>query len=236
MNIIKNNKGLTITEIIISISLVSIVLIFLFNALITIKNTNQNTSKSSTELINQALITRSIQNDFNSYELENVYACEQREISSSQGLERIFPNIPTNIDKLYCLKFVYNKDLVKEKTGYLLYYSYKYSNDETINVVGYKRGYYQIMRETSITPDSTKTPGTISNNNCEVTDSFCTLTIKLPIIDEEGNDYSIYLNYIYNLEGRFEDNIPIENQSNNVRIFTPASYYKYGFPVSGIPV
>ena len=79
MNILKNNKGLTVTEIIISISLVSIVLIFLFNALITIKNTNENVSKASTELINQALVTRSIQNDFRTYELQNVYACDEED-------------------------------------------------------------------------------------------------------------------------------------------------------------
>ena len=121
MNILKNNKGLTVTEIIISISLVSIVLIFLFNALITIKNTNENVSKASTELINQALVTRSIQNDFRTYELQNVYACDEEDEIKATGTNRIFPNPPTDIDNLYCLKFDYNSELTSENVGYIIH-------------------------------------------------------------------------------------------------------------------
>lgn len=234
MNILKNNKGLTVTEIIISISLVSVVLIFLFNALITIKNTNEKVSKASTELINQALITRTIQNDFKTYELKNIFACDSEDEIYASGTQRIFPNPPTDIDNLYCLKFYYNSELAGENqdTGFLLYYTYKFSDTETINVVGYKRGYYQIMRETSITPKSSEMPGYISNNNCLASDLFCTLTIKLPIYDEDQNNYSINLNYVYPTAGRYDDTHSDDDKLSAVQMFRPYSYGAiYGFEI-----
>lgn len=240
MNILKNNKGLTVTEIIISISLVSIVLIFLFNALITIKNTNEKVAKASTELINQALVTRSIQNDFKTYELQNVYACDEEDEIKATGTNSIFPNPPADIDNLYCLKFKYNSELTSENVGYLLYYTYKFSDTETINVVGYKRGYYQIMRETNITPKSSEKVGKISNNHCSEgvqngaqVDSFCTLTIKLPIYDEDGNNYSINLSHVYLTTGRYNMNDNPETIAAYSQMFFPEpdSENHFGFKI-----
>ncbi len=232
MKILKNNKGLTITEIVISISLVSIVLIFLFNALITIKNTNDNTAKSSKELINQALVTRSIQNDFRIYDLQQVYACDNEEIKQ-QGTKRIIPNPPSDVDNLYCLKFIYNENLTSDNIGYLLYYTYNYSSEETINVVGYKRGYYQIMRESSITPSSSTKKGEINNHDCKASDNICTLTIKVPIIDADDNDYSIKLNYIYPTLGvRFTDTESPEVQLEKAQIFKSSASTYFGFSIT----
>ena len=58
-----NNKGITLIEIIISIVLVSIVLIFLFTLLISVKDMNTESEVNSTYLINKSLILKNIEED-----------------------------------------------------------------------------------------------------------------------------------------------------------------------------
>lgn len=191
----KNNKGLTITEIVISITLVSIVLVFLLNVLITVRNENNSSQSLSRLLINQALIIKDIETDFIDYELQQVNGCSDSVIT--ENAHRI---VPANADpiSLHCLEFTFNEALVSENKGYLLYYSYKYSNtdSENLSVVGYKRGSHKIMRETDVAPS--KEPefyGTV-NNLCS--NNKCVLKINLPLLGSDGENYGINLSYVSN--------------------------------------
>lgn len=58
-----NKKGMTLVEIIISIALISIVLIFLFSLLVDVKDMNDEASINSDYLINKALILKNIEED-----------------------------------------------------------------------------------------------------------------------------------------------------------------------------
>jgi len=59
----KYKKGITLMEIIVSIALISIVMIFLFNVLANIRNEEVLSKRKSENLINQALVIKNIQDD-----------------------------------------------------------------------------------------------------------------------------------------------------------------------------
>ena len=59
-----NNKGVTLIELIVSLALISIVMVFIFNLLIDLKAEDSLSSKRSTDALNRSTIIRLIQNDF----------------------------------------------------------------------------------------------------------------------------------------------------------------------------
>ncbi|MCI8575056.1 MAG: hypothetical protein HFI09_01150 [Bacilli bacterium] len=60
----KNRRGITLIEFIVSIALVAIVMIFLFNLLVDIQYTSKNGSFASDNQLNRASIVRAIMDDF----------------------------------------------------------------------------------------------------------------------------------------------------------------------------
>ena len=72
-----NNKGITLIEIIISIVLISIVLIYLFSLLVAVNDINEESDINSTYLVNKALIIKNIEED-----LSNVTSDKDLEISA----------------------------------------------------------------------------------------------------------------------------------------------------------
>ena len=71
----KYSKGTTLIEILVSVVLISVVMIFMFNILVDLKAENDLASKRSTDSINRASFTRIIQNDFITYGLKGVSTC-----------------------------------------------------------------------------------------------------------------------------------------------------------------
>ena len=72
-----NKKGLTLVEIIVSIGLISIVMVFLFQIIMTIKNANDRQNEKTDVLITTTIITREVEKDLNSpfliSQLHNAY-------------------------------------------------------------------------------------------------------------------------------------------------------------------
>lgn len=60
----KNNKGVTLVELIISIALISIVIVFLFNLLSEVRYVNNNTNFNRKNQQKRAIILKTIQEDF----------------------------------------------------------------------------------------------------------------------------------------------------------------------------
>ena len=92
-----NKKGITLTEIIISIALISIVLIFLFSLLILVKDINDESEVNSTYLINKSLILKNIENDLRKASSLTLRSCGtdgiKNNIYSSYGVAAdYFPN------------------------------------------------------------------------------------------------------------------------------------------------
>ncbi|MBR1943861.1 MAG: prepilin-type N-terminal cleavage/methylation domain-containing protein [Alphaproteobacteria bacterium] len=71
----KYSKGTTLIEIMISIALISVVMIFVFNILSDLKDEDRESSKNSTDLLNKASYTRIIQNDFINLDLQKIQGC-----------------------------------------------------------------------------------------------------------------------------------------------------------------
>lgn len=71
-----NKKGMTLVEIIISIALISIVLVFLFSLLVDVKDMNDEASINSDYLINKALILKNIEEDLDKENSVTLNTCE----------------------------------------------------------------------------------------------------------------------------------------------------------------
>lgn len=198
---IKNNKGITIVEIIISVTLISIVMILLFTVLITVRDEDERGKVVSNLLINQALIVKEIENDFIELGLIGIASCNDGEfyLDKKDTVLNIIPSSSSlrTSAKGNCLKLIYNSAKTEDNIGYLLYYSYGFSATEQTTIVGYRRGDVRVLRETPILHD---TFGTYLNN-CAST--HCSLKIDLPILNEYGEDFGINLSYIYKNDASF---------------------------------
>ena len=188
-----NNKGMTLVELIVSITIISIILVFLINLLITVKNYDNQAQSSSTLLINQSLITREDQYDIINYNLKGVSSCNSSDLTSGNPLNIV----PSNASNVYCVKLIYNNAPNSENNGYLLQYRYEYNDGTYKNVVGYKRGSNQIVRETKITMDPNKYKGNVTSSCTGNTFTKCALKITMPVIDDKDNNYDIIITYIY---------------------------------------
>ncbi len=67
--ILKNKKGITLIELIISIALISVVIVFLFRLLADVRYTNSNNDFNRKNQQNRALIIKTVQQDFLDYQL-----------------------------------------------------------------------------------------------------------------------------------------------------------------------
>lgn len=67
-----NNKGMTLVEIVISIGLVSIIMVFTLNLLVELRSEEALGSNKSNDLLNRSIIIRTVQNDFLNKEIEAI--------------------------------------------------------------------------------------------------------------------------------------------------------------------
>lgn len=191
----KNQKGVTIVEIVVSVALISLVIIFIFNLMITVKNINDDSNSSSTNIINQNIIIRKVQADLKDLELTKVDSC------SSDDIKNLMVS-NYNQKTSYCLKLSY----VGGEVGYLIYYSYhNNTSNKDLNIIGYSRENNVVLRETDIVPRNNNEDSENNNYPLKVNTSCpsdesnanCALNIVMPVVDSVGNNYDINLNYIY---------------------------------------
>lgn len=188
-----NNKGISLVEIIISITLISMIIVFLLSVFITVRYEDQTSKELSQLKLNQALITKEIETDFIERELIGIESCQDSSLRSTDSVRKIIksPNNSLNLSAgSNCLKLIYNPSKGVDNVGYLLYYSYNYAYGDKIHVTGYHRGNKSIVRETYNAPTKQGT----ALVNCY--GASCVVTVNLPIIAENGDDYGINLSYI----------------------------------------
>lgn len=189
----KNQKGVTIVEIVVSVALISLVIIFIFNLMITVKNINDDSNSTSTNIINQNIIIRKVQADFKDLELTKVDSC------SSDDIKNLMVS-NYNQKTSYCLKLSY----AGGEVGYLIYYSYhNNTSNKDLNIIGYSRENNIVLRETDIAPKKNTTisgnytycqpTGGIYNNQmtyyaCNTCDCDSTINFKYDILRNFGLD------------------------------------------------
>ena len=191
----KNNKGMTIVEIIVSITLISIILILLISVLITVRNEDEKGKVTSTLLMNQAIITKEIETDFIELGLIGLASCNDGATRPDRK-DTVLSVIPASSSlrttgEGNCLKLIFDSTKTSDNIGYLLSYSYGFSATDQINVVGYRRGNKKVLRETTSLYNGYGT----FKSSCG--SESCATRIDLPILNEEGEDYGLHLSYIY---------------------------------------
>lgn len=217
-----NKKGMTLVEIIISIALISIVLIFLFSLLVNVRDINSSSEVNTTYLINKALILKNIEEDLDKVDSITLDTCE---------INYFYTTYPESSDIATSSYFIKedgeNEETIKTRwanecisfnfgensKAYLGIYYYKNKDSYVISYI------HDSIKATRLLPDFAKfnvTDGKInfdikysnsnSNNNCVLTGNNpnCETTtnndkifhkIEIPIIGDDEKDYSILISY-----------------------------------------
>ena len=197
----KNNKGITLVEIIVSVVLIAIVVIFIFNLMVTVKNINDNSNESSTNIINKNIIISKIQKDFNDRILKGISNCTDDEKGTHMASG--YKNYTH-----YCIKFTY----ATGTPGYLLYYTYDNSKTkETYNIIGYiynsGNSDDKVLRQSLITPVKNDNVNVSVKKNCtnngEGVQDVCSINVVMPVYESDTSSYDINLNYIYKVTDKY---------------------------------
>lgn len=202
-----NNKGITLVEIVISVALISIVLIFLFNLLIQVNNENADNEIKSSYLVNQSTFIKQIEEDFIEYKLSSATIFDDIETTGTTDENKlVLPSLdgtPTiqkkgQIGNIKCLKFTYSD------SEYTYAYLFIYKKTEPSpaegelpykTILSYYRGNYRqsVELEEFNWDDNYSVDNEIYDAKCDTINEFTSCT--LPIIGPDSNDYSINLSY-----------------------------------------
>ena len=194
-----NNKGITLVEIIISVALISIVLVFLFNLLIQVNNENSDNEVRSSYLVNQATFIKQIEEDFIEQILSLGETCTSSDFAESETENKLYlPKIyndsvslsGTNIN-IKCLKFTYEDN----HKSYLFLYKRKDGTSYKTILSYYNGDFKQSVELEDFNWNDNLTP---ICNKCNVVTTSELSTYKvysLPIIGPDYKDYSINLSY-----------------------------------------
>lgn len=191
-----NNKGITLVEIIVSVALISIVLIFLFSLLIQVNNENSDNEVKSSYLVNQSTFIKQIEEDFLDYKLLYGENCDDYGISvyntsgDTNDYELYLPRWNEDYDHFKCLKF----ELDDSNYSYAFLFLYKRNDNKTI--LSYYRGDFKQSVELeefdwamNVDDDGDQLSVSATNN---VNNMYA---FSLPIVGPDSNDYSINLSY-----------------------------------------
>ena len=212
-----NKKGMTLVEIIISIALISIVLIFLFSLLVNVRDINSSSEVNTTYLINKALILKNIEEDLSKKEGTEITVkkCDITDLYSNYGNGDSYFNNKDENKANECIEFNFGgSDIAR-----LGIYYYKNKDSYVISYI------HDSIKATRLLPDFDKFNVTdekinfdikysnSNNYNCVLTGNNpnCVTTtnndkffhkIEIPIIGDDEKDYSILISYygILNIE------------------------------------
>ncbi len=216
-----NKKGITLVEIIISIALISIVLIFLFSLLVDVKDMNDEASINSDYLINKALILKNIEEDLDETTSLKISTCEINDFYTTYPkMVNITSTTPYFVKEANedadvikkrqaseCIKFIFNDD--NSNVAHLGIYYYKNKDSYVISYI------HGNTKATRLLPEFEKynvKDGKIKDgfeikysNSSGITNELITSEktlnknifhkIEIPIVGSDGKDYSIIISY-----------------------------------------
>ena len=219
-----NKKGITLVEIIISIALISIVLVFLFSLLVDVKDMNDEASINSDYLINKALILKNIEEDLDETTSLKISTCEINYFYKTYPtIEKInggdYSYFRQSSDKSdsdvqkrlasECIKFIFNDDnsnvahlgiyYYKNKDSYVI--SYIHGNTKATRLLP-EFEKYNVDKQNGIIKSGfeIKYSNSSGKNNVQITgetklENDIFHKIEIPIIGSDGKDYSILISY-----------------------------------------
>lgn len=214
-----DNKGMSITELLVSILIISIVLLLLFSLFIQVKNQDSKNAIQSNFILNQATIIKAIEEDTVDYGLKRISACNLSEMG-------IDPNIIVKgyEDKYQCLKLEFKSSFLKANIAFLSMYNYytKYEytdkgyvskdKDNKSWMISYKRGYYKnfngdgtpnyksFVSESSFMkeiPEEVDLSFDSYLNYTALSDNINAASLVFPIVSSAGEHYDINIGFTY---------------------------------------
>lgn len=220
----KNNKGMTLVEIIISIALIAIVLLFLFMLLVTVNDINTESEVNSSYLINKSLILKNIEEDLSDSKVQSVKInkCDITEFYEGYGGTGYFSKEELKEDEAnMCIQLRYtltdpeNAGSTINSDAYLGIYYYKNKDSYVISYIHgtikatrllEKYEKYNVDENTGeIKANEFKIKYTNANidkyyNELSTVSSLYKTTtglhkITIPIIGPDEKDYSILISY-----------------------------------------
>lgn len=202
-----NKKGMTLVEIIISIALISIVLVFLFSLLVDVKDMNDEASINSDYLINKALILKNIEEDLDGTDSLTLNTCAINDFYTTYNAYK--DDLEDKQKASECIKFTFDNDDSKE--AYLGIYYYKNKDSYVISYIhGNTKATrllpefekYNVDKQNGIIKSGfeIKYSNSSEKNNVQITgetklENDIFHKIEIPIIGSDGKDYSILISY-----------------------------------------
>lgn len=119
-----NKKGFTMTELIVSIAIIAVVMIFLVNLLVDIRYDKKNELYDTKNQINRAEIIKTIQNDLDGKVITDVN-------SDGSNLNNLVVNIKTNDNSTHTIQADNNHISYISSSGKITKWSLEKNNDET---------------------------------------------------------------------------------------------------------
>ena len=132
---LNDSKGMTIVEVLVSVIIISLIMGVLFTLLIQVQKVNSDSSKKSTIMISQNVITKAIERDMLEVGVKAISACSYHDFNISDRL------IDTTKD-YDCVRIEYNQSYDMADVGYILIYKQAEDSDQAAWVMRYGRGYY----------------------------------------------------------------------------------------------
>ena len=193
----KNNKGMTLVEIIVSIALISITIIFLMVLFINVKDINDDAKINNTYLITKSLQVKTIEEDLENSSTLNISNCNIFE--KFRNIESSKPNL--------CIKFQFNNNV--SNIGYLGFY---YSTTTSSYVTSYIHTYTDDAdSKNNIDVRETRTLKDFENYSLQDNKIKCfykytqdsinngAFYLRIPIIGPDYKDYTFNLSYYGNV-------------------------------------
>ncbi len=213
----KKNAGITMVEIILSICIIAIVIVFLFSMLIQVREEDEQNNIESSFIIAQSTFIKSIEEDIVNYGVKAVGSCTLADVNISDTVVSGYE------DNYKCIRIEYAADYIKDKVGYLLVYNYythydvvdgRYQGRDPSWMIQYVRGSYGICNATSSLPiKSSWSPATTMMrelpDEIDLSDrpyvlytasqgnSHNAASIVLPIMNMQAEHYDINLSFTF---------------------------------------
>lgn len=204
-----NKKGMTLVEIIISIALISIVLVFLFSLLVDVKDMNDEASINSDYLINKALILKNIEEDLDKATTElKINTCEIGNFYTTYDTYKNDLEVKQKANE--CINFDFG-----DSKAYLGIYYYKNKDSYVISYIHGDTKATRLLPEFekyNVKDGKIKDEFKIKYSNLDNTTDTTNVPItgemklendifhkiEIPIIGSDGKDYSILISYYKN--------------------------------------
>ena len=145
-----NNKGTTLIEVMISVALIAIIMVFMFTLLVDLKNEESLSTKKSADALNRSAIIHLIQNDIISRGIKTLTFCnDATDVCDANHLYYTF-NFQDNTSKkliAYNNYFVYDNEKWTLSSGKyeLSNMQYCFKNDVSSNGVTSPYYYYMLL-------------------------------------------------------------------------------------------